>query len=100
MRAPLPGPSVLSHSFPPRSAKPTWTGRYNECGQAKRDDFGKNIFNNLPFGMNDNFHVAIVRERRHTSLKKCRQMAQPSMVVAVTFRMCFPAFTYAFLWTW
>lgn len=34
--------------------------RYNEDAKANKDEYGKKFFHNLPFSVNDEFHVAIV----------------------------------------
>lgn len=34
--------------------------RYNEDAKANKDEYGKKFFHNLPFNVNDEFHVAIV----------------------------------------
>jgi len=34
--------------------------RYSEDAKANKDEYGKKFFHNLPFSMNDEFHVAIV----------------------------------------
>ena len=42
--------------------------RYNEDAKANKDEYGKKYFHNLPFNVNDEFHVAIVTPVIHYTM--------------------------------